>query len=207
MRDLVGDYVHALHATYVDHVSHLPPVERAALPLMATDRLTVIAAAAHRLHLVATTDRLPPVQGPEVSLPGEYGGVSWTVRFFDATVLPALGLLANDQPNEVRRVLGVTDSVYHLTVSVGGGLGTHHAQHSGVALANQHAKVLRDLDRLRHALPQQSGALDELGTCVRCGLDRAAALLVTELTAGRVVATAATPASTSLEALLADVDR
>jgi hypothetical protein len=206
MRDLVRDYVGALHATYLDHVQHLPPAERAALPLVAAREVTVIAAAAHRLHLLATTDTLPAPHGPEVEVKDGHQGVRWTVRFYDPSVLPELGLLAEgDDPADVRRVLGVADTVYHLTVDVGGGLSGHHAQHSGVALANQHAKASRDLDRLRRAVPHQARTVDELGACVRNGLDRAAALLAADLTEGRVVPVAGTPAATCLDAVMEDL--
>jgi hypothetical protein len=203
MRDLVRDYVGVLHVTYLDHVQHLPPAERAALPLVAAREVTVVAAAAHRLHLLATTDPLPPPRGPEVEVADGHHGLRWFVRFYDPSVLPELGLLAQrDDPVDVRRVLGVADTVYHLTVDVGGGLSGHHAQHSGVALANQHAKTSRDLDRLRRAVPRQARTVDELGACVRNGLDRAAALLAGDLTAGRVVPAAGTPAATCLDAVM-----
>ena len=205
MRDLVGDYVNALHATYLDHVRHLPPAERGALPLVAARQLTVIAAATQRLHLLATTNSMPALHGQEVEFADDYQGLTWTLRFYDPSVLPDLGLLAEDSPDAVRRILGVADTVYHLAVDVGGGLSAHHAQHSGVALANQHAKTVRDLDRLRRALPQQVRGVDELGACVRTGLDLAAALLATELTAGRVVPAPGTPAAVSLQAVLDDV--
>jgi hypothetical protein len=66
MRELVREYVRAVHTTYLDHVAHLPPAVRGALPLVAAGGVTVVAAAARRLHLVATTDRLPAPDGPEV---------------------------------------------------------------------------------------------------------------------------------------------
>jgi len=207
MREIVRDYVGTVHRTYLDHVHHLPPAERGALPLLRATDVTVIAAAARRLHLVATTDTLPPPQGPEVGVVDEHNGTRWTVRFFDASVLPVLGLLTEDTPEDVRRVLGVSDIVYHLTVNVGGGLTSHHAQHSGVALANQHAKTTRDLDRIRHALPGQGRLVDELAACARLSLDRAAALLAAELTSGRVVPDPGTSADSCLRAVLDDVSR
>ena len=207
MRELVRDYVRAVHTTYLDHVRHLPPAERGALPLVAAGHLTVVAAAAQRLHLVATTDRLPAAYGPEVELEDEHQGVVWRLRFYDPSVLADLGLLPEDSPEAVRRVLGVTDTVYHLTVAVGGGLSGHHAHHAGVALANQHAQVGRDLERLRRALPRRLGDVDELGACVRLGLDRAAALLATDLSAGRVAARVGASAVSSLGALLDDATR
>ena len=207
MRDLVRDYVATVHATYLDHVRHLPPAERGALPLVAAREVTVIAAAAHRLHLLATTDSLPAVHGPEVQFKDDYREVTWTVRFYDPSILPDLGLLAEDSPADVRHVLGIANTVYHLAVAVGGGLSAHHAQHSGVALANQHAKTVRDLDRIRRALPQHVRAVDELGACVRNGLDRASALLAADLTSGRVIPKSGTPAASCLEAVLEDVIR
>lgn len=205
MRDLVRDYVSALHATYLDHVRHLPPGERGALPLVAARPLTVIAAAARRLHLLATTDVMPALHGPEVEFTDDYQEVTWAVRFYDPSVLPDLGLLEDDSPDDVRRVLGVADTVYHLAVAVGGGLDTHNAQHAGVALANQHAKTSRDLDSIRRALPQHVRAVDELGICVRTGLDLAAALVAADLTAGRVIPAPGRPAAVSLQAVLDDV--
>jgi hypothetical protein len=207
MRDMVREYVFAVHATYLDHVRQLPPAERGALPLVAAGEVTVIAAATQRLHLFATTDRLPPLHDPEVELADEYQGIAWTVRFYDPSVIPDLGLLVKESSADVRRVLGVASTVYHLTVTIGGGLSAHHAQHSGVALANQHAKTVRDLDRIRRALPHQVHVVDELGDCVRNHLDRASALLAAELTSGRVVPHPGTPAASCLEAVLGDVTR
>ena len=181
MRQLVRGYVWTVHSTYLEHVKHLPPGVRAALSLVAAPQLTVAAAAARRLHLVAVVGTLPAVVDREETIGDEVAGTRWTTRFYDPSVLPALGLLHDDAPADVRRVLGVADTVYHLTVEPGGGLDSHHAQHSGVALANQHARTVRQLDRLRHALPRRTDLVDELGTCVTLGLDRAAALLAREL--------------------------
>lgn len=206
MRELVGEYVRTVHTTYLDHIAHLPPAVRGALPLIAAGGVTVVAAAAQRLHLVATTDRLPAPDGPEVEIPDEHRGIAWTVRFFDPSVLPELGVLADDGPHDVRRVLGIADTVYHLTVA-GGGLTRHHAQHSGVALANQHAKALRDLDRIRRALPGRQRIVEEFGVCARLGLDRAAALLAGDLTSGRVVPAVGMPAASCVDAVLDDVNR
>jgi hypothetical protein len=207
MRALVGDYVRAVHTTYLEHVQTLPPAERAALPLVAAADVTVVAAAARRLHLIATTQRMPAPVGPEVELADEHRGTRWTVRFYDPSVLAELGILADDTPEEVRRVVGLSDTLYHLTVDVGGGLGEHHAQHSGVALANQHARTGRDLERVRRALPRQAGVVDELGACVRLGLDRAAALLAADLSGGRVAPEPGATASQCLDAVVADVSR
>ncbi|MCW2844888.1 MAG: hypothetical protein JWN22_2804 [Nocardioides sp.] len=207
MRALVHDYVHAVHTTYLDHVQTLPPGERGELPLVSAGELTVIAAATTRLHLLATTDVLQAPLAPEVELTDEHRGVRWATRFYDPSVLPELGTLTGDNSEDVRRILGVTRVLYHLTVDVGGGLSAHHAAHSGVALANQHARTSRDLDRLRHALPRQLATVSELGTCVRLGLDRAASLLAADLTGGRVAPAPGTTADTCLAHVLRDVTR
>jgi len=206
MRELVRDYVSALHAAYLDHTRHLPAGERGRLPLVAAPRITVIAAATQSLHLLATSDDLPQPHGPEVQVFDDHLGVTWSLRFYDASVLPALGLL-DDDPGAVRRALGVDDTIYHLTVDVGGGLGPHHAQHSGVALANQHARTSRDLEHLRHALPQHARLVDELAVCVRSGLPRASALLAAELTEHRVSLPPDTAALKALAAVLDDITR
>lgn len=204
VRAAVRDYVLAAHAAYLDHTAHLPPGERGALPLVGACDLTVVAAAARRLHLVATTDPMPPVRGPEVAETDEHAGVRWSVRFLDPSVLPSLGLVADDDPAAVRAVLGIADAVYHLTVDVGGGLTGHHAQHSGVALANQHAGTTRDLERLRR-LSDDDPAARELAICVRNGLDVAAGLLVGELTCGRTRPALGTSAAACLELALTDL--
>ncbi len=90
------DYVWTVHTTYLDHVRHLPPGELASLPLVAAGHVTVAAAASRELHLVATTQQLPAPVGPEVALTDEHRGTRWTVRFYDPSVLPALGVLSGD---------------------------------------------------------------------------------------------------------------
>jgi hypothetical protein len=205
MRQVVRDYVWTVHATYLDHVRHLPPGERAALPLVAAGEVTVVAAAARRLHLLAVTDALPAPAGPEVEVVDEHLGLRWVLRFFDPSVLPALGLLADDTPEEVRRVLGVSGTLYHLSVEAGGGLDEHHARHTGVALANEHARTIRAVDRLRAAFPRRVSTVDELGVCVRLGLTRAAGLLGADLTDGRVRADPDRSPGDVLDAVLADV--
>lgn len=177
------------------------------MPLVSAADVTVVAAAARRLHLVATTDALPELQGPEVVLTDDYAGTAWSVRFYDPSVLPELGTLADDAPGAVRRVLGVSATVYHLTVAVGGGLSEHHAHHSGVALANQHARAARDLERVRRAHPHRGDLVDELRDCVHLGLDRACALLVAELTSGRVRPAIGASAQQCLDAAVGDLLR
>lgn len=204
MRRLVRDYLLTMHATYIDHVRHLPPGQRAGLPLVRGHPLTVGVAAARQLHLVAVRGALPAVVDEPDDV-DEYRDVRWIVRFYDPSVLPELGLLADDDPADVRRVLGVVDPLYHLTVTPGGGLDGHHARHSGVALANQHTRTGRDLERVRAALPGRSSVVDEFAVCVRLGLNTAAAGLARDLSAGRVDSIVGTPAEATLDALVADV--
>lgn len=207
MRGIVQDYVRTVHVAYLDHARQLPPADQGRLPLVAAGHLTVVAAASRDLHLVATTDLLPPPRGQEVELEDEHDGTTWALRFYDPTVAPQLGVLAEDTPEAVRQALGISDVVYHLTVSVGGGLTGHHAQHSGVALANRHASTARDLARIRAAHPRDEALVGELESCVRLGLHRAAALLAREITSGRIDLPAGTPADASVATLLLDAKR
>ncbi|MEZ5094753.1 MAG: hypothetical protein R2731_00605 [Nocardioides sp.] len=186
MRARLADYVHALHRAYLSHTDLLAPAEKAAMPLVTREQVTVAVAAARDLHLIATTDPLPPPRGPEVELTEEYAGVRWTVRFYDPSILPELGVVAGrgpgaDDPTTVRRVLGVADVVYHLSMSPGAGLGEHHAQHAGVALANQHAAAVREGQSLRHLFPGREHLVDEFVVADRTGLPHAAALLAKEI--------------------------
>ncbi|MFZ2502230.1 MAG: hypothetical protein WAW88_06145 [Nocardioides sp.] len=193
MRELVRDYVFALNRAYLNQVRLLAPAEQAAMPLAAAGGgtsaeggLTIAVAAARELHLIATTEPLPSPRGPEVELTDTCEELAWTVRFFDATILPQLGVLpaapdGTDDAAAVRQVLGVADVIYHLSVSGGGGLTGHHAQHAGVALANQHAAAIRDADSLRRAYPARVSLVDEFAVCERLGLARAARLLAAEI--------------------------
>lgn len=183
MRSRLADYVFALHKAYLTQLELLAPAERAAMPLAGRTDVTVAVAAARDLHLVATTDPLPAPRGPEVEITDEYAGVHWAVRFFDASILPELGLVgsAGDDPVAVRRVLGVADVVYHLSVSPGGGLGAHHAQHAGVALANQHAAAVRDGQAMRRSFPGREPLVDEFVVAERLGLVHSARLLAHEI--------------------------
>ena len=183
MRERLTDYVYALNKAYLTHIELLAPAERASMPLASHTRITVAVAAARDLHIVATPDALPAPRGPEVENTDEYAGVSWSVRFFDASILPELGMVgaSGDDPVAVRRVLGVADVVYHLSVSVGGGLDAHHAQHAGVALANQHAAAIRDGQTIRHAYPGREHLVDEFVITERLGLTNSARLLASAI--------------------------
>jgi hypothetical protein len=187
MRAALRGYVAGLHHAYLGVAALLPPGERAALPLLRAGQVTVIVAAARHLHLLATTDPLPPPRGQEVAEPDADGDLAWTVRFYDPVVLPALALAepgSEPAPRDVRRVLGVTSVIYHLSVGPGGGLAPHHAQHAGTGLANQHAAAVRDTETLRAALPGREELVDELAVAERQSLHHAVRLLAAELAPG-----------------------
>jgi hypothetical protein len=134
--------------------------------------------------VLATTNALPAPHGQEVEEADEVDGLSWTVRFYDPVVLPELGLVDESTgfaAVDVRRVLGVADVIYHLTVTPGGGLSAHHAQHAGTGLANQHAALARDGQQLRHLLRGREELVDELVTAERLSLHRSVRLLAAEI--------------------------
>ena len=186
-RAQLRDYVRALHHAYLGGARLLAPGDRAALPLLAAARVTVVVAAARHLHLIATTDRLPAPRGQEVAEADELDGLSWTVRFYDPVVLPELGMIgehAGADPVAVRRALGIGDVLYHLSVTPGGGLTAHHAQHAGTALVNEHAAAARDGESLRALLPGRADLVDELITAERLGLRQSLRLLAGVLGGG-----------------------
>src|SRR5258706_359591 len=167
-------YVRALHHAYLGGAGLLAPGDRAALPLLAATRVTVIVVAARHLHLIAVTDQLPPPTGQEVAEPDELEGMRWVVRYYDPVVLPVLGMIGETEgadPAAVRRVLGISGVLYHLSVTPGGGLTAHHAQHAGTALVNEHAAAARDGESLRALLPGRAGWASpraaRTGSCTR----------------------------------------
>ena len=205
MRAAMAEYVAALHRAYLDQAAHLTPGERAELPLVLAGNFTVLAVGTRHLHIVATTAPLPRPAGPEVELTGDDRDLTWTLRFFDATVLPELGIL--DETNGadalgVRRALGITDVVYHVSLAPGGGLSAHHAQHAGTGLANGHASSVRDYDGMRAWAPSQLELIDEFAAAQRLGLTTAARLLAREISPHDAGVPAATDAVTLRKALL-----
>ncbi len=187
MRAALRDYVAALHHAYLGAAAPLPPGERAALPLLRAGQFTVVIAATRYLHLLATTDPLPLPRGQEVQEHDTDGDLSWTVRFYDPVVLPPLAQLEQagiPAPADVRRVIGITDVIYHLSVAPGGGLSPHHAQHAGTGLANQHASAARDAAALRAALPGREALTDEFAAAERLGLRHAVRLLAGAIAPG-----------------------
>lgn len=184
MRDAMASFVAALHGAYLDQARHLPVGEQGGLPLLRGSHLTVLAVGVRHLHVLATTSPLPAPHGPEVEISDEVEGLSWTLRFFDPVVAPDLGGIDESdgpRPDAVRQVLGVPDVVYHLSVSPGGGLTPHHAQHAGTGLANQHAAVFRDHDTIRAHAGSRAALAEEYAVAERVGLHQTVRLLAQQL--------------------------
>jgi len=180
MRRAMAEFVAAVHGAYLAQARLLPPAEQERLPLLRATRLTVAAAGARNLHVVATEERFPAPVGQEVELSGQVNGLAWGLRFFDPVVLPVLGLVAESEgpaPEEVRRALGIRTYLYHLVVEPGSQLTPHHATHAGTGLASAHAAAVRDLEAIRAHAPGRQELVDELAGATTAGLVRAQALL------------------------------
>ncbi|HEV7205405.1 MAG TPA: hypothetical protein VGN18_12410 [Jatrophihabitans sp.] len=180
LRAAVAGYVHEIHRAYVDQAMTFTAGGRGRMPLLAAERFTVAAVGARKLHLLATTESLGPLQEPEVALDGEYRGLSWQLRFFDPVVVPALALVDESQGpafDEVRRALGIGTVIYHFVAGEGAGLTAHNATHVGTGLANGHSSIARDFDTIRSRARGREALVDELAGAARAGLPRAQALL------------------------------
>jgi hypothetical protein len=180
MRAAVAGYVQEVHRAYVDQAATFSPGVRGRMPLMSAGRITVAALAARNLHLLATVEELGPLTGPEVAMDADYGGLAWSLRFYDPVVLPDLGLLQErDEPafEEVKRALGVTTVLYHVVAQPGAGLSGHHATHVGTGLANGHSAAARDFETIRSRARGREALVDELAGAAVAGLPHAQALL------------------------------
>jgi hypothetical protein len=180
MRAAVAGYVQEIHRAYADQAATFAPGVRGRMPLLTAGSMTVAAVAARNLHLLATTEELGPLTGPEVALDGAYGGIAWSLRFYDPVVLPDLGLLQErDVPafEEVKRALGVGTVLYHVVAQPGAGLSGHHATHVGTGLANGHSSIARDFETIRSRARGREALVDELAGAAIAGLPHAQALL------------------------------
>lgn len=183
MRAAMADYVRSVHQAYASGAAGQPPAVRGRL-LLYGEGVTVLAAGARNLHVIATTDRLAPPTGPEVALEDEVDGLRWTLRFFDPVVVPQLGLVdetAGPNHQAVRRVLGVSTAIYHLTVQPGATLSAHQATHAGAGLAMDHLADVRDFESIRARARGAEALVDELEGAAAAGLVRAQALLAAEV--------------------------
>ncbi len=180
MRQAMAGYVRATHQAYLDVAATLPAAERARLPLLAAGDVTVVAVGARSLHVLATTEALPPPSGPEVELADALGTLTWRLRFFDPVIVPELGLIDESDgpaPDRVRAALGIRTVVYHLSVPPGGGLSAHHAQHAGTGLGHAHAAAHRDFDTIEALAPAQATLVAEMRGAFVAGLPSAQVLL------------------------------
>ena len=184
MREAVAHYVTEIHRAYIAQAMTFPAAVRGGMPLLAPGPLTVAAVGVRNLHLLATRDSLGPVRGPEVEVPGSVEGLSWTLRFFDPVVLPALALVdESSEPAfaEVRHALGVTTVVYHFVASPGSGLSAHNAAHVGTGLAGGHSAVARDFETIRSRVRGREDLVDEMAGAAAAGLPRAHAMLASAI--------------------------
>ena len=180
MRRAVAGYVQEIHRSYLAQAATFPPAVQGQMSLLASPRLTVAAVAARNLHLLATTESLGPLHGPEVSVVDAVEQMSWELRFFDPVVIPALGLLdesAGPAFTEVRHALGIGTVVYHFVAEPGAGLSAHQASHVGTGLANGDSAVARDFETIRSRLRGREQLVDEMAGAARAGLVRAQLLL------------------------------
>lgn len=179
----MADYVRSVHQAYVSGAAGQPPAVRGRMPLF-TGPFTILAAGARNLHVIATRDQVSPPSGQEVALEDEIGDLSWSVRFFDPVVLPALGLVDESQEAafaQVRRVLGLRTTIYHLVVQPGAQLTAHHASHAGAGLAMDHLADVRDFETIRSRARGAESLVDEMEGAAAAGLTRAQALLAVEV--------------------------
>ncbi len=189
MRRAVADYVAGVHEAYVRQASLLAPGAQGRLPLVAAGSFSVAAVGTRFLHLVATRDRLGTTlagtRGDAARIDGAAGPLSWTLAFFDAVVLPALGLLDESEgarAEEVRGLLGVRTHLYHLILTPPADLAAHHAGHTGAGLAGAHAAGAREFASMRANVDAALAPLvEELEGAQTAGLSRAATLLAREI--------------------------
>jgi hypothetical protein len=137
----------------------------------------VAAVAARNLHVLASTESLGPLQGPEVGLETEIEGLSWQLRFYDPVVVPSLALLDESVApafEEVRHVLGIGTVTYHVVAQPGSG---QQASHVGTGLADGHSATARDVETIRARSRGREALVDEFAGAALAGLRGAQALL------------------------------
>jgi hypothetical protein len=184
MRQAVADYVWAVHTAYLRQARLFPPAVQGRLPLLAAGHFWVAAVGARHLHLLATAEALAAASAQEAALQGKAPPLGWTVRFYDPVVLPSVGLLAEaggPAVEEVRRLLGVRTTLYHLTLKPPFELAEHNAGHTGTGLAHGHAAESREFESLREAAPGRERLVEEMEGAAAAGLVRAQALLAREI--------------------------
>ncbi len=187
MRSAMAGYVYGTMRAYLDAAGQLPPIERARLPLLSGDRLSVIAVGTRYLHLIGTGEALPAPSGQEVAINDSIDGTSWELRFYDPVIEPSLGQVDESQgprPDLVREVLGVHTHLFHLVIAPGSGLSAHHAQHAGTGLAHSHASADRDFQTMLGLAPAQSALIREMRSAHLAGLPIAHSMLALRIAPG-----------------------
>ena len=180
VRRAVAGYVQEIHRAYLAQALTFPPAVRGRMPLLTGGPVTVVAAAARNLHLLATREDLGPLHGQEVSIRTELDGLAWELRFYDSVVTPALALLdetAAPAFDDVRHALGIGTVIYHFVAQPGAGLSGHQAAHVGTGLANGHSAIARDFETIRSRARGREALVDEMAGAASAGLRRAQALL------------------------------
>lgn len=183
MRTAMADYVRTVHQAYLSTAAGQPPAVRGRMALL-QQPFTVVAAGVRNLHVIATSEALPPPTGQEVAIEDEMEAMRWTMRFYDPVVLPALGMIdesAGPASPLVRRTLGIATFTYHLIVQPGSQLTTHHAGHAGAGLAMDHVADARDFESIRAKARGREHLVDEMEGAALAGLIHAQALLATAI--------------------------
>ena len=184
LRQAMAEFVTEVHRTYRDEMRSMPPAVQGRLPLVRGVPFQVAAVGVRNLHVVATAEPLGAPGDGQVEVRGSVPPIEWTLRFYDVTVLPALGRLdetENPAVAGVRRALGVSTWIYHLMVEPGSALDGHRAMHVGAGLANSHAGVARDFDAMRRYGAGREELVDEMEAATTAGLLRAPAMLASAL--------------------------
>lgn len=184
MRQATACFVDSIHRAYIAEVRSLPPAVCARLPLIAGGPFLVAAVGSKNLHVLATHDQLTMCRDETIEISGSKPPLSWTLRFYDASVLP--GLTALDESTEpavdgVRRVLGIGASLYHIVVQQGAVLDPHRAEHLGAGLANSHAVAVTDFAAMRRHAGGRDDLVDEMEAAATTGLRHCQRLLATAL--------------------------
>jgi hypothetical protein len=179
----MAEYVATVHQAYLSTATTYPPAVQGRMSLM-KEPFTVVAAGAGNLHVIATRQALAAPRGKEVAIEDSIGPISWSLRFYDPVVIPALGLIdesSGPAAESVRRTLGITNHLYHLIVGPGSQLSPHHAGHAGSGLANSQVAEARDFESIRARVTGREALVDEMEGAALAGLVRAHALLAAEI--------------------------
>jgi hypothetical protein len=187
MRQATTGYVDSIHRAYTTEITSLPPAVRARLPLVACGPFEVAAVGLRNLHILATHDKLATCGDDALEVQGSEPPLSWTLRFYDVGVLPPLRTLDESKEpavDDVRRVLGISGTLYHLVLQEDATLSAHWAQHVGAGLANSHAAAVTDFATMRRQAGGRGDFVDEMEVVATTGLRHCQRLLAMALAPG-----------------------